>query len=207
MAHFLAAKAPAEVVQRRWTVPVDSDDGALSVSTSASGVTVDEDSLEGDELVLTLSAGVAAATGEIVATVTTSRGRILEETLYIPIVASEAQIAGTARDYCYFALRKITGLGEDPDATELEDALERLSALVALWRAGGADIAAPFPLTANSVIYCPDWAVSALRYNLLVDCYSNYTAQPSPMDVMNARRGLAMVKHRNLPDARAAVYY
>lgn len=208
MAHTLAPKVPAEVVQRRWTVPVDSDDGALSASLSASGVTIDENSFEGNELVLTLSAGSAAATGAIVATVTTSRGRTLVETLYIPIVASAAQIADTARDYCYFALRKIVGLGEDPEAVELDDALERLSALIAQWRAGGADIAAPFPLTANSVVYCPDWAVAALRYNLLLDCYSNYTAEPSPMDVMRARQGLQLVKQRNLPaDRGAAVYY
>lgn len=208
MAAFLAAKVPAEVVERRWTVPVDSDDAPASASLSATGVTVGANEFQGNELVLTVSGGAAAATGSVVATITTDRGRTLVETLYIPVIASSAQIAATARDYVNFALRKIIGNGNDPDATELADALERLNALVALWREGGADIGAAFPITANTVIYCPDWAVTALRYNLLLDCYSNYEAEPSAMDAMKARQGLALVKHKNLPvDRKAGAYF
>lgn len=210
MAAFLAAKVPAEVVERRWSVPVDSDDGAKSVAVTASGVTVDASSIEGDEVVLTLSAGTAAATGSVVVTVTTEQTRTLVETLYIPIIASAAQIADTASDYCNFALRKIVGMGNTPDTAEQNDALERLNSLVADWRAGGADIAAAFPITLSTVIYCPDWAVSALRYNLLLDCYSAYgdQAQPSPMDVRKAQQGLQLIKHKNLPATRSgAAFY
>lgn len=207
MAHFLAAKAPSEVVQRRWAVPVDKDDGALSVATSASGVTVDEDGLEGDDLVLTLSAGVAAATGSVVATITTSRGRTLVETLYIPVVESAAQIAGTARDYCGFALRKIVGLGEDASSNELDDALEQLNSMIAAWRAGGADIGCAFPITANTVIYCPDWVADAIRYNLRVRVYSLYEQELAASDLKEAVRGLQLVKHKNLPDERKAAYF
>jgi len=207
MATVLAAKAPTEVVQRRWTVPVDSDDGVSSASLVATGVTKDDDSIEGDELVLTLSGGTAAVTGSVVATITTTRGRTLVETLYIPIVASASQIADTARDYCYFALRKITGIGEDPEAGELDDALERLNAMIAEWRAGGADIACPTPITAGSVIYCPDWAANAIRYNLLIDCYSNYDAEPSASDMKRANRGLQLIKHKNLPADRAGASF
>jgi len=206
MATFLAAKAPTEVVQRSWTVPADCDDSALSVSLSASGITVDESELRGNELVLTLSAGSAAATGSVEATVTTTRGRTLIETLYIPVVASASQIADTARDYCYFALRKIVGLGEDPTAEELTDALEQLEGLIANWRACGADIGCAFPITAGTVIYCPDWAVDALRYNLRLSVYSTYGEEPTPMDVMKARGGLILVKQRGLPDERKAIY-
>lgn len=205
MAAFLSAKVPAEVVERRWMVPVDADDSPASVSFSASGVTIDADEFEGNELVLTLSGGTAAATGSIVATVTTDQGRTLVETLYIPIVASAAQIANTARDYCSFALRKIIGNGNDPDATELTDALERLNALVAAWRAGGADIGAAFPLDASTVIYCPDWAVSALRYNLLTEINDLYSDVPAPMGWQRlAARGLQLVKHKSLPANRGA---
>lgn len=207
MAAFLAAKGPTEVVERRWSVPVDADDGAESVSLSASGVTVDANELQGDELVLTLSAGVAAATGSIVATVTTSQGRTLVETLYIPIVASAAQIANTARSYCSFAMRKIVGMGNDPEATELDDALERLNAMLAKWREGGADIGAAFPITASTVIYCPDWAVDALRFNLRVACHDAFGAEITGYDMEQARRGLQLVKHNNLPADRAADYY
>lgn len=207
MAHYLAAKAPTEVVERRWTVPVDADDGAESVSLSASGVTVDASEIKGDELVLTLSAGTAAATGSVIVTVTTSLGRTLVETLYVPIVASAAQIADTARSYCKFALRKIVGMGNDPEAAELDDALERLNAMIAKWRAGGADIGAAFPLTANTVIYCPDWAVDAIRFNLRVACHDAFGAEITAYDVEQATRGRQLVKHKNLPDDRAAADY
>lgn len=202
MAFILAAKVPTEVVERRWTVPVDADDAPASVSLTASGVTVDANEFEGNELVLTLSGGTAAATGSIVATVTTDRGRTLVETLYIPVIASAAQIADTARDYCTFALRKVIGNGNDPEASELDDALEQLNGLVAQWREGGADIGAAFPITANTVIYCPDWAVDALRFNLRLQVYSLYGEQPTAMDVLKARQGLQLVKHKNLPKER-----
>jgi hypothetical protein len=202
MAAFLASRAPTEVVERRWTVPLDADDGAESASLSASGVTVDAYEFQGGELVLTLSGGTAAATGSIVATITTSQGRTLVETLYIPVVASASQIADTARSYCYFALRKITGNGNDPEASELDDALERLEGLVAKWRAGGADIGAPFPLTAASVIYCPDWAVDALRFNLRIACHDHYDAPLTAYDVQQAMRGRQLVAHKNLPATR-----
>lgn len=207
MAEYLKAKAPTEVVERRWLVPVDADDNPESVSLSASGVTVDSNSIEGNEIVLTLSAGTAAATGSVVATVTTAQGRTLVETLYIPIVASAAQIAATARDYCTFALRKVIGLGETPSADEQDDAMEQLSGLIAAWRKGGADIACAFPLEASTVIYCPDWAADAIRYNLRLSVYGLYDAQPTAMDVMKAKQGLQLIRHHNLPAVRAAVYH
>lgn len=202
MAAILTAKAPTEVVERRWTVPVDADDSPASVSLTASGVTVDAYEFEGNELVLTLSGGTAAATGSIVATVTTDQGRTLVDTIYVPIIASASQIADTARSYAEFALRKIIGIGNTPEASELADALQRLEGIVAEWRAGGADIGATMPLEAETVIYCPDWAVSALRYNLLVACAPIYGDEPTPNEYGAARRGLQLVKHKCLPDTR-----
>lgn len=207
MADFLASKVAAEVVERRWTVPVDADDAPASVSLSASGVTVDANEFIGNELVLTLSAGTAAATGVIVATVTTDQGRTLVETLYIPIIASAAQIADTANDYVAFALRKVVGIGEEASADELAHALEVLNALVARWRAGGADIGATFPIVSATVIYCPDWAVSALRYNLLIECAPLFGVEPGAIEYELARRGLQLIKHHNLPQVRTADYY
>lgn len=208
MSSPLPAKAPTEVVERRWTVPVDTDDGVASVAVSASGVTA-TGTVENDDVVLAVSGGTAATTGTITATVTTSRGRTLVETLYIPVIASPSQIADTARSYINFALRKLVGIGNDPEAAELSDALERLEGLIASWRTGGADIGATMPLTANTVIYCPDWAVSALRYNLLVECSSIYgvDAQPSPIEIGEARRGLQLVKHKCLPSERGTGAY
>ena len=207
MAVYLAAKVPAEVVRREWTVPVDSDDAPASVSLSASGVTVDSSEFDGDTLVLTLSAGSAAATGTITATVTTDKDRTLVETLYIPVIASAAQVADTALDYVSFALRKVVGIGEDAEAEELADALERLNALVAAWRAGGADIGAPYPIVSSSVIYCPDWAVAALRYNLLLECAPLYGFEPTAWEYQQAVKGLQLIKHNNLPQVRTAEYF
>lgn len=206
MATFLAAKTPTEVVERRWSIPV-GDDSAQGASVSASVVTVDSYSLEGDDLVLTISGGSAGNAGVVTATVTTSQGQTLIETLYIPVINSPSQIADTARDYIHFALRKATGIGVEADADELADGLERLTAIIAEWRAGGADIGAPFPLTANSIIYCPDYACSALRYNLLIDCASLYGYEPTAVEYARARRGIQLVKHRNLPEDRGGVEY
>lgn len=207
MADVLKAKMASEVVRREWDVPVDADDAPSSVSVTATGVTVDSSAFEGNTLVLTLSAGTAANTASIVVTVTTDKSRTLVETLYLPIIASAAQIADTARSYCDFALRKIVGIGETAEADELDDALERLSAMIAEWRDGGADIGATFPLTANTVIYCPDWAAGAIRYNLLMDVASLYDVQVSGMDMRRAKQGLQLVKHKLLPDDREVSFY
>jgi hypothetical protein len=207
MADFLQAKTAAEVVERRWLAPVDDDDGAASVVVSGSGVTVDSSSLDGDTVVMVLSAGTAAETGAITVTVTTSRGRVLVETLYIPIVNSPAQIAATTSDVVNFALRKVVGVGETPTAAEAADALERLQTLVAEWREGGADIGAPFPLTLASVIYCPDWAIGPLKANLLVRVHDFYGVQPTMQEATQALRGLQLVKHYNLADVRDDVSY
>lgn len=204
MADILASKAATEVVTRRWTVP--GDDPATAVTTSASGVTVDESSLEDGDVVLTLSGGTAAATGSIVLTITTSAGQTLIETLYIPVVQSAAQIADTAAEYIAFALRKIVGFGESAEADEQTAALDHLNALVAEMRAVGADIGAPFPMTTASVIYCPDYAVNALRHNLLVRCWQDYGQEPSALQYDQARRGMQLVKQANLTVPAVAYY-
>lgn len=207
MAEFLKAKAPADVVLYTYAPKIDAGDTLVSSTLTASGATIDAEEYGADEVSFYLSGGTAGATASVVVEVVTAEGTELSETLYIPIVANAAQIASTARDYVNFALRRIARNGVT--ARELDDALERLSAIIARWREGGADIGAPFPLTANSVIYCPDWAVSALRYNLLVECAPLYGqgAQPTAMEYELARRGLQLVKHRNLPAEREAEYF
>lgn len=205
MADFLTAKGPSEVVQRRWPAPVDSDDGAASVAVVASGVTATA-TLEGDEVVLAISGGTAAATGSIAVTVTTSQGRTLIETLYIPVVAPGAA-ADTAQEIINFALRKVAGVGEDPSAEQADDALERLSDMLEQWRIGGADVGAPRPLTTATVIYCPQGFMSAIKNNLIVQLADLYDAQLSPVTVQNARAGLSLIKQANLPDTRETVFY
>ncbi len=206
MAEFLALKAPGEVVQRRWTVPVDCDDGALSVVLTPTGVTVVSNSFEGNDLVLKLSGGTAAQTGTIAAVITTSRGRTLNETLYIP-VASAASTAETVRAVCGFALRKVTGIAEDPDSDQAEDARERLQDMLELWRASGADVGATRPLTLDTVIYCPESFISAIKNNLILQLIDMYPQDVSPVVVKNASAGLAHIRQHNLSDCRKDTYF
>lgn len=207
MALIWAAKAPGDVYRYTWSPPIASGDGLASFALSVSGCTIDSEQMEGDFVVAFVSGGTGGQTATITATAESNEGECFTETIYLPIVASAAQIACTARDYCDFALRKIVGNGVEADAIELSDALERLNGIVAKWRAGGADIGVPFPLTANSVIYCPDWAVDALRFNLRVSCHDHYDAPITPFDVSEARRGLQLVKHKCLPVEREGAEY
>lgn len=203
MADFLAAKTPTEAVERRWAVPADKGDAPLSASLTASGVAIASNSFEGNDLVLNLTGGTAAETASIIVTVTTEKGRTLNETLYIPIIASAAQIANTARDYVIFAMQAI---GE-PTAQELDWGLERLNTIVAEMREAGADIGAAFPITSGTVIYCPDYAVSALRYSLKVELLPVFGVEPTALDVERMRRGLQLVKAKNLPDVRPVEFF
>jgi hypothetical protein len=205
MADYLAAKGPTETVERLWTPA--TDDTIATIATTASGVTVASAAKDGDAIKFVLSGGTAGQTGVVTVTVTTEVGETLVDTLYVPVIASAAQVADTAREYVHFALRPVTGAGEVSDDSELDDALEILNALVAEMRAGGADIASPYPLVASSVIYCPDWAVSALRHNLRVQLLPTYGQEPSAMDYERARRGMQLVKHKNLPEVRESEYF
>jgi len=207
MAIFLSAKPPADVVLYTWKPTLEKGDEIAEFTLTPTGATIDAEEAINGEVQFYVSGGTAGATAAIAASVVTVDGEELSETIYLPIITSAAQIAHTAREYVNFALRKIIGNGETPSADELTDALERLNALVASWRALGADIGAPFPILAETVIYCPDWAVSPLRYNLLVECCELYGEQPTQMDVMRARQGAALVRNMNLPDDRMADYF
>jgi hypothetical protein len=207
MAITLSSKAPSEVIERRWTIPVDDDDSPGSASLSASGVTVDSNSFEGNDLVLVLSAGTAGTTGSITATITTSQGRVLVETIYISIVLSTARLAPTARDVCYFALRPVFGISETPSADALTDALERLNMTLATWKESGADVGTILPVVAATTLNIPDDFVTALKYRLLIDVAGIYGYQPSKSDVQLAQSGMQRIKHALLPDKRAAAYY
>ena len=206
MATILTAKAPTEVVERRWLVPVDADDGPQSVVLVATDVTVASDSFEGDELVLNLSAGTGGTTANIVATVTTRQGRTLVETLYIPIITT-ASPGETVQDICAFALRKVEGLGGVAGADALADAIERLKDMLRVWRATGADIGAIDPLESGTVLYCPASYIAAIKNNLIIELADLYEVPVGQRVIQNARAGLAHIKQANLPADRAGADY
>ena len=200
MAFQLAPKAPTSVVERRWTV---SD--AVSVATSATGVTVDSATVDGDEVVFVLSGGTAATAGRITATVTTNTGAIVE-TLVIPINVSTA-VGQTARDVCLFALRKVYGNGNVPEADALTDALERLNDMIAEWDANGAVTGASYPLLEATVLYVPNGFLTGIKHNLAVRVADLYGRQIDAMIAVQAIEGLRIIKIANIPDNRVAADY
>lgn len=202
MADYLAAIGPAETVERRWAAPV-VDDGAQSVAVSASGITATAE-LDGNDVVLTLSGGTLG-TAYVDVTVTTSAGSILVERLYIPVVANTSGV--TVQDIVSFALRKVTGSGETPDADQAADALERLADMLDEWRVTGADVGAPRPLTLPTVLYSPHSHVSAIKNNLIVRLSDLYGLEITPSVANAAVRGLQLVKAGNLSADRTGSEY
>jgi len=207
MSYYVDPKTPNEV--RVYSVPSEliTGDGIASITVAASGVTVTDSEEVGDNVQLSVSGGSAASTGTITLTVTTDNAETLEFTVYVPVIATAAQIADTAAEYIGFALRRVVGIGNTATSDETADALERLNALVTMWRAGGAEIGATTPLVSGTVIYCPDYAASALRYNLLVDCAPLYGLEITQQEYMAANRGRQLVLHKNLPQERKVEFY
>lgn len=207
MAQHLAPKSADETVTRRFAVPVAREDGLSAVSATGTGVTVASATIEGDEVVFSLSGGTEGQTGAIAVTVVTDLGETLAEQFYIPIIAPEAN-GTTARDFCEFALRKVYGKDETPEASALADALERLNDMLRSWAATGADVGATFPLTADTAIYCKPEFEAAIKHNLIVQIADLYDLPIGQIVQINAVRGLQLVKSANLPDLRAgAAYY
>jgi hypothetical protein len=207
MAQTWAAKAPTEIVERRWTVPVDDDDGLSSFARSASGVTIDSYSVEGNDAVLTLSAGTADATATVTLTATTSRGRVHVETFYLPILVSTNDFAYTGQDICSFALRKVVGNGSTAEAAELDDALERLSDMLARWKGEGADIGVVLPVLSATVFYVSDSFASAIKNNLILELADLYEFTPTQRVITTALRGMQHVKSALLPKEREGAGY
>lgn len=203
MADYLAAIGPAETVERTWSAPVVEWDSAQSVAVSATGVTATA-KLDGNDVVLTLSAGTIG-TAYVDVTVTTSGGAVLVDRLYVPVIATAS--GETVQDIVTFALRKMIGSGETPDADQANDALERLSDMLEEWRITGADIGAPHPLTLSTVIYSPFSHISAIKNNLIVRLSDLYGADIiTPAVATAAVRGLQLVKNANLA-AKTVEYF
>jgi hypothetical protein len=197
MAQTWQAKAPTEVVERRWAVPLDTGDGISSVAAVGTGVTVDSDDYELYDAVVVLSGGSAGATASVTVTVTTSDGRTLVETFLIAIAATAQQFTYTARDVVAFAMRKIVGNGNDAEAPEADDALERLNDMVAMWRIDGLDLGLPV-LALGDILKLPDEYVSALKFNLRIACHDHYDAPITALDAESAIMGKRLIGNRLL---------
>lgn len=206
----LAAKPAASTISYDWTPGLGSDDSIASVSLSVTTgtATISSHKHDGKTVTMLLAGGAAGVTSILSATVLTQRGQTITETIYLPVTESTNRLSNTARDICSFALRKMTGIGEQPEAEELDDALERLNIMLAAWKPQGADIGIALPVEAGTVFLVPDEFILAIKANLLLDVYDAYGEQPTPRQAMNARMGLQLVKSALLSDERApAVYY
>jgi len=207
MAQSLAAKPPTAVYRYSWAAPVVEGDTLATVTAVATGVTLGSAEIQSGEWVFYLSGGTAGQTGSIAIEATTQQGETLVETLYVPIVESVAIQAKTVREVCEFALRKVTGMGETADADELADAMERLEAMLLLWKDSGGDVGATFPLADDTVLYLRDSFVSGVQYGLRLLVHQHYGVALDPLDLEMANRGLQRIKQANVPDVRAVGFY
>lgn len=206
MALTWTAKAPGDVYRYTWTPALADGDSLASYTVSATGATIDSQTIDGDSVVLFVSGGSAGTTASFAFSGVTSDGETLTETIYLPIVASTAT-GPTAATICAFALRKITGIGETPDAAQEADALERLNDMLQAWKATGADVGATFPLLTSTTLKLPDSYLSAIKHNLVLQLADLYGAEISPVTAQNARLGLQLIKQANLPETRAGADY
>lgn len=195
MADIWEAKGPTETVERRWPAPVASDDNIASVSAVGTGVTVSAVDYDPVGAIVTLSGGAASTTATVVVTVVTHDGETFANTFLIGIRAGAQQANPTAQDVVAFALRKITGMGETPDADQASDALERLNDMLAMWRIDGADMGLPV-LALSSTLAVPDEFIPAIKFNLRVNCHSAYGDDISPFDFQMADASKRLVVNR-----------
>lgn len=182
-------------VERYWFPDVPANDGLSSVTASASGITVTA-AIRERFVVATVSDGVAETPGTVTLTLTTDDGLVLTQSFRIGIRDS-AQLAATARDVVYFAMKKIAGRGEDPEATELDDGLEVLNAMLMEWRIDGLDLGIGV-LSAATTLAVPDEFLTAIKYNLRVLLEGEYGSETSAFDARMAVRGKDLVANRLL---------
>lgn len=198
MAQTWPEKAPTEVVERRWTVPLAEGDSISAVATSATGVTVDSDDNEGCEAIVVLSAGSAGTEATVTVTVTTREGQTHVETFFIAIRASTAGFGNTVRDVVAFALRKIVGVGVTADAAELEDGVELFNGMIAAWRIDGKDVGIAGELSADDTVDVPDEFILPIKYCLRRLCHSTYEAPLSETELRMAFDGERLIANRLL---------
>lgn len=207
MALTWTAKAPGAVYRYSWTPALADGDGLASYTVSVSGATIDSQALDGDAVVLFVSGGTAATTAIFTFTAVSDQGEEFSEKVYLPIVAPDAT-GMTVRDVCEFALRKVYGKDETPEASALSDAMERLDDMLRAWGWTGADVGASFPLAEASVLYVRPEFQQAIKANLILEIADLYDLPISIKTAQNALRGMQLIKSANLSDDRPGpVYY
>lgn len=183
------AKTPDETVSRRWEPVLADNEGistvAVAVDSGTVTATAESEVRRGKRgVTVTVVGGAAGETARVSVTVTTTENRTRIGVFHIAVRAEAPLLGNTARDVINFAMRKITGNGNDPTADELDDALERLNGLWMLWRIQGLDVGIAKELTANDTLDIPDAFVTAIKWCLREELHDFYGVALSAVDVM-----------------------
>ena len=202
MALTLTAKPSGAQYRYTWAVPLVAGDSVASYTLTPTGCTILASENAGETIEFLVSGGTIGTMASIAAIAVTADGEVLTETLYIPIRNTTNTLGNTARDACLFALRKASGMGNEPEADELADALERLNDMLAAWAGEGADIGIALPVAAGTVLLVSDAFIQAIKMNLILQIADIYEYAPSGMVVNDALRGLQRIKAANLPAER-----
>lgn len=201
------AKAPGEVIEREWAVPVGDDDSVLSFTAGVTGATLDSSERNGDVVTLRLSAGINGETAIATLTANTVGGLVLNETAYLPIRAKPNAFGYNMGDILSYALRPIVGLSATATADELADARENLDDMLAFWAGQGADLAVKLPSEVSDTLYVPDYAIPAMKAGLRVRLCGLYQRPVDVEDFKAAQRGLQQIKMALLSDIRENEYF
>lgn len=204
MALFWQAKAPASVEERVWKL-----DGITSTSfTVSTGTATLAHVIEGEGVAVTVTGGAAGVVQVITASAVLSTGETISETIYIPIRDAVNLLGNTVYDVCAFALRKISGIGEQADADELTLAVEYLNDMLAEWRGSGADVGIAKLLVSADDLIVRDEFIAPIKNNLTVRLAEEFDRPLTPALVENARRGMQLIKNALLArDVAQAEYY
>ena len=195
MAEQWAAKAPGAVYRYTWAPPLADGDGlaTATLAVSSGDAVINSQSVVDDELAAFISGGTAGTVTVFTATGTSDDGEGFSETIYLAIRSSANAFTYTAQDICSFALRKIIGNGETAQSAELDDALERLNDMLAVWQIDGLDIGIAGKLVTATVLKVPDPYIQAVKYNLRVLCHEHYGVPLSAFDIDMAARSRMLV--------------
>lgn len=186
MAFILPAKAPAEVSIYAISFEAVAQGASISSYTLAAAVqpngtaTIVTQTLSGYVLTVKFSGGVAGADTTFDLTVTFSDGRVIINTLVLPLVAEGREgvpATTTKRVLVDMAYEECALAGYEFDVTpeELQSALRRLDALMGEWKVQGIDLGYNFPAALGQGNLSdwsgvPDWAanVSAMTLALRI---------------------------------------
>lgn len=182
-------KTPGETRRYRWNPSLEEYETIATASGATDSgtvtLTVTNEVEDGKEGVTVLVAGGAAGeTARISIDVTTSEGQAISGVFFVPVRAESPVLGNTARDVCNFALRKVVGNDATATASELDDALERLNAMLMLWRIDGLDVGIAKELAATDTLDIPDPYITAIKWCLREDVHAYYDV---PMNAHDAR--------------------